>query len=62
MCEDLRRQLKTGGRLFAIVGSEPAMSAILITRISDNQWSDEELFETVITPLINAEKPPQFVF
>ncbi len=62
MCKDLQRQLKSGGRLFVIVGSAPAMSAMLITRISDNQWSEEELFETVIPPLINAEKPPQFVF
>jgi len=60
--DDMKRQLKTGGRLFVIAGSAPAMSALLITRISENQWSEEELFETVIPPLINAEKPPEFVF
>lgn len=62
MCEELKLQLKQGGRLFIIAGGEPAMSAILITRISENQWAEEELFETVIPPLINAEKPPEFVF
>ena len=62
MCSDLKQQLNKGGRLFVIVGSEPAMSAMLITRISDDQWSEEELFETVIPPLVNAEKPPEFVF
>ena len=62
MCDDLKYQLKQGGRLFVIVGSEPAMSALLITRVSENQWAEEELFETVIPPLINAEKPSEFVF
>ena len=62
MCSELKQQLKAGGRLFVVVGAEPAMSAMLITRISDDQWSEEELFETVIPPLINAEKPPEFVF
>jgi protein-L-isoaspartate(D-aspartate) O-methyltransferase len=62
MCDELKQQLKQGGRLFVIVGSAPAMSALLITRINENQWAEEELFETVIPPLINAEKPPEFVF
>jgi len=62
MCADLKQQLKKGGRLFVIVGTEPAMSAMLITRISDDQWSEEGLFETVIPPLLNAEKPSEFVF
>ena len=62
LCEDLKLQLREGGRLFAIVGSEPAMSAKLITRINESQWSEEEMFETVIPPLINAEKPSEFVF
>ena len=62
LCEDLKLQLREGGRLFAIVGSEPAMSAKLIIRINESQWSEEEMFETVIPPLINAEKPSEFVF
>lgn len=62
MCDDLKQQLKEGGKMFVIVGSEPAMSATLITRVGENQWSEEELFETVIPPLDNVEKPPQFVF
>ncbi|WP_455200193.1 protein-L-isoaspartate O-methyltransferase family protein [Kaarinaea lacus] len=62
MCDDLKQQLKKGGKLFVIVGSDPAMSATLITRVDENQWSEEILFETVIPPLDNAEKPSQFVF
>jgi len=62
MCETLKTQLSMGGRLFVTIGSKPAMSARLITRINDNQWSDQPLFETVIEPLINAEQPSAFVF
>ena len=62
MCDEFKHQLKPGGRLFVIVGNKPAMCAKLITRISENQWSEEELFETVIDPLQNAEKPTEFVF
>lgn len=62
MCDEFKYQLKPGGRLFVVVGDKPAMSARLITRISDNQWSEEELYETVIEPLQNAKKPTEFVF
>ncbi len=62
MCDEFKFQLKPGGRLFVIVGAKPAMTARLITRISENQWSEEELFETVIDPLQNAKKPSEFVF
>lgn len=62
MSDEFKHLLTTGGRLFVIVGTKPAMSARLITRISENQWSEEELFETVIEPLQNAKKPTEFVF
>jgi len=62
MVDEFKHQLKTGGRLFVVVGAKPAMSAKLITRVSDNQWAEEELFETVIEPLQNAKKPTEFVF
>ena len=62
MCDEFKHLLKPGGRLFVVVGSKPAMSAKLITRVSDNQWSEEEMFETDIAPLQNAEKPTEFVF
>ena len=62
MCDELKQHLNPGGRLFVIVGEKPAMTALLITRVGENQWSEEELFETVIPPLVNVEKPPAFVF
>jgi len=56
------RALRVGGRLFAVVGVAPVMDAILVRRVDSTEWIRESLFETVIGPLINAAKPPEFVF
>ncbi len=55
-------QLAPGGRLFAVVGEAPAMTAKLITCTAPGAFSTSELFETVIAPLVNAERPPRFKF
>ena len=47
----LREQLAIQGRLFAVVGNGPAMSAMLLTRIDEEQWEEKCLFETEIPPL-----------
>lgn len=60
--ESFKQALEVNGRLFAIDGAAPAMSAHLITRISDTEWSDESIFETVISPLSNAETAQKFTF
>ena len=52
----------TGGRLFVVVGNGPVMDAQLVTRIDEDQWVREDLFETVIPPMINAQRPDAFVF
>ena len=57
-----KQALSENGRLFAVSGSAPAMQAHLITRISDNDWSDEIIFETVLPTLTDGEKKPDFVF
>jgi len=54
--------LNPGGRLFVVVGAGPAMDARLVTRTGDNDWQSESLFETVLEPLVNGSKPPQFLF
>ena len=54
--------LNPGGRLFVVVGTGPAMDARLVTRTGDNDWQSESLFETVLAPLVNGSKPPQFLF
>ena len=53
--------LKPQGRLFVVVGREPAMEARLITLAPNGTVTTESLFETVLTPLINAERPEPFV-
>jgi protein-L-isoaspartate(D-aspartate) O-methyltransferase len=55
-------QLATGGRLFAVVGEAPAMTARLVTCTAPGTWRSVDLFETVIRPLTNAERPPRFHF
>jgi len=48
------RSLTEGGRLFLIVGQPPIMEAILITRVSDDQWARESLFDTSAPALLGA--------
>jgi len=60
--ERFQTYLKVGGRLFVIIGEAPAMEAVLITRVSDNEWQHESLFETGITSLQNAPAPHHFEF
>jgi len=60
--EHFQHSLKVGGRLFVIIGEGPAMEALLITRISDNEWQHKSLFETNIAPLQNAPAPQHFEF
>jgi protein-L-isoaspartate(D-aspartate) O-methyltransferase len=55
-------QLAPGGRLFAIVGEPPVMSARIVVGTSPGAWHSTDLFETVIAPLVNAERPPRFRF
>jgi len=57
-----RRQLKTGGRLFAVVGSPPVMQALLITKVSATSEREESILETDLAPLENAEQPAVFEF
>ena len=60
--ELLQNELSTGGRLFVIIGEAPIMEACLITRVGDNQWRREMLFETEVAPLANVSTPEPFKF
>ena len=59
--EAFEQSLKPGGRLFAIVGDSPAMEALLITRLSEDEFRRETLFETDLPALRNAPHPNRFV-
>lgn len=50
--QNLKDALVIGGRLFAITGASPVKQAQLMTRVSQNEWKVENLFETDI-PDIN---------
>jgi protein-L-isoaspartate(D-aspartate) O-methyltransferase len=58
----LREQLSINGRLFAIVGTAPVMTAFLITRLSQDRFREQALFETAVPALINAPSLKPFHF
>jgi protein-L-isoaspartate(D-aspartate) O-methyltransferase len=55
-------QLDIGGRLFAVVGEPPVMSARLVTCTAPGAYNTIDFFETVLAPLVNCERPPRFRF
>jgi protein-L-isoaspartate(D-aspartate) O-methyltransferase len=55
-------QLKPGGRLLAVVGEPPVMTARLVSWMGDGAWNEVGLFETCIAPLHNVPQPERFVF
>jgi len=60
--ERFQRALKVGGRLFVVLGDAPVMDALLVRRLSRDQWVRESLFETMLEPLVNAPQSPRFLF
>ena len=60
--EALLAQLKSGGRLVAIVGHEPVMRAVLVTRNSEAGLNRQVLFDTVAPRLLGFEEPTKFRF
>jgi protein-L-isoaspartate(D-aspartate) O-methyltransferase len=58
----LLAQLKTAGRLVAIVGHEPVMRAVLITRSGEQGVSRQVLFDTVAPRLRGFDEPTRFQF
>jgi len=59
---NLLERLNPGGRLFAVVGEQPVMSATLITRGTDRSQVEEVLFETSLPRLVSAEQKDIFNF
>jgi protein-L-isoaspartate(D-aspartate) O-methyltransferase len=60
--DQFKHQLRPGGRLLAVVGEPPVMTAILVTCVTEGAWNETGLFETCIAPLRNAPQPERFVF
>jgi protein-L-isoaspartate(D-aspartate) O-methyltransferase len=61
LTEHFTSMLKPYGRLFVVVGRPPIMEACLITQHPRGHQTRQDLFETVLTPLLNAEQPEPFV-
>ena len=59
---NFEKALKTGGRLFVVVGAGPVMEAMLITRLASDKWVREVLFETSLPALANSPQPEGFRF
>jgi len=60
--QTLLDQLKPGGRLLAIVGQEPVMRAVRITRLSATALQAQDLFDTVAPRLLGFDEPTRFSF
>ena len=59
--ERFREWVKVGGRLFVVRGKSPVMEAVLLTRLDENNWATESLFETDLPRLVGAEDQELFV-
>jgi protein-L-isoaspartate(D-aspartate) O-methyltransferase len=60
--EGLLTQLKPGGRLFAFIGTPPAMKASMISRSDKKTIQNHPLFETVVPMLRHVLQAPTFNF
>ncbi|MCE2774434.1 MAG: protein-L-isoaspartate O-methyltransferase [Burkholderiaceae bacterium] len=60
--QSLLDQLKVGGRLLAIVGTDPVMQATLFTRTGERQFSSTTLWDTSVPALQNFAQPSRFHF
>ena len=60
--EAFLKQIKVGGRILAVIGEAPVMSAELITRTSDLKYDTVKLFETSVKPLRDIVAPSHFKF
>ena len=60
--DTFQNNLNPGGRLFAIVGEDPVMQALIVTCIAPGQFTTTNFFETSVPSLINARQPVRFSF
>ncbi|AWI75882.1 MAG: protein-L-isoaspartate O-methyltransferase [Azoarcus sp.] len=60
--QSLLAQLKVGGRLFAFVGEAPVMKARLVTCEAEGRFRTEDVFETMVPMLRNAQRHDTFRF
>jgi len=60
--EAFLKQLKVGGRVAAIIGQAPVMTAQVVTRVSETAYDTVKVFETNVKPLADAATHSRFTF
>ena len=60
--EAFLKQVKVGGRIAAIIGQAPVMSAQIITRVTETAYDTVKVFETNVKYLKVAVQPSHFTF
>lgn len=60
--QELSMQIAENGKIFAFLGVEPVMTAVLLKRQGKNHWHKQSLFEVFVPSLINATVPKGFIF
>lgn len=60
--QTMRESITIHGRLYAVVGSEPSMVALVLEREAEGQWHETKLFETVRPRLSHVKEPSAFQF
>ena len=62
MPQAILEQVRVGGRIAAIVGDAPAMTAVVCHRTAERAWKTVKLFETVVRRLREAPAVSHFEF
>ncbi len=60
--KSLLAQVRIGGRLAAVLGDAPAMSAEIWRRTGEDTWDTVKIFETVVKRLRDAPRVSRFTF
>ena len=60
--EAFLKQVKVGGRIAAIIGQAPAMTAQVITRVTETAYDTVKVFETNVKLLSDSVKHSRFTF
>jgi len=60
--QSLLDEVAPGGRLFAVVGEPPVMTAKIFACAGPGAFRTIELFETALAPLVHCEQPARFRF
>lgn len=61
LSDELKQQLRVGGKLVAIVGKSPIMHAVIVEKIAESEYKETQLFETNVA-LLKSLSTDKFAF